>query len=49
MGFRSETALEVVRDGVRVESGDRYNILGQKVDGSYKGLVISGGKLMMSK
>ena len=47
--LKSETAVEVVSVGDDVESGERYNMMGQKVDSGYKGLVISGGKLMMSK
>ena len=42
------TGIESVQADVR-QSGVRYNLAGQKVDASYKGVVIENGKKMMVK
>lgn len=44
------TAIQKVKNGEAANSNDPiYNVAGQKVDGTYKGLVIQGGRKYMQK
>ena len=43
------TGIESVNNDKQPLSNDRYNIAGQKVDDSYKGIVIENGKKRIVK
>ena len=47
--FTSATGIESVKASVNTANGETYNLAGQKVDASAKGLVIKNGKKMIQK
>ena len=46
--LNGETAIQQVKAG-KAEDGARYNLAGQKVGASYKGIVIQNGKKFIQK
>ncbi|MBR3471087.1 MAG: hypothetical protein IKH22_00680 [Prevotella sp.] len=46
---KSNTAVEAIQADNAVKSSDLYNLAGQKVDASYKGIVIKNGKKYLMK
>lgn len=47
--FTSATGIESVKASVNTANGETYNLAGQKVDASAKGLVIKNGKKFVNK
>jgi hypothetical protein len=47
--FTSATGIESVKASMKTANGETYNIAGQKVDASAKGLVIKNGKKFVNK